>query len=131
MIAAQKSAKENPAKAKSYSFALRIIKAYQHLANEQKEWVLSKQLLRAGTSIGANVAEANEAQSRADFVSKLAIALKETVETEYWLSLLRDSGYLTRAQAESLLIDCREIKAILTASIKTTKGTLKTLRIEN
>lgn len=93
--------------------------------------MLSKQLLRAGTSIGANVAEANEAQSRADFVSKLAIALKETVETEYWLSLLRDAGYLTRAQAESLLIDCREIKAILTASIKTTKGTLKTLRIEN
>lgn len=119
--AAQRSVKENPAKTKSYSFALRIIRAYQHLVAEQKEWVLSKQLLRSGTSIGANIAEANEAQSRADFISKLGIALKETVETEYWLSLLRDANYLTTSQVDGLLVDCREIKAILTASIKSTK----------
>lgn len=119
--AVKRSIKENPAKTKSYSFALRIIKAYQHIAAEHKEWVLSKQLLRSGTSIGANSAEANEAQSRADFISKLGIALKETVETEYWLNLLRDGGYLTTGQAGSLLVDCREIKAILIASIKSTK----------
>jgi four helix bundle protein len=78
--------------------------------------------LRAGTSIGANVAEANQAQSRADFISKLGIALKETVETEHWLNLLRDSQFLTATQAEALLSDCLEIKAIITAAIKTTKA---------
>lgn len=112
--------KENVLKEKSYAFALRIVKAYKHLIHE-KEYVLSKQLLRAGTSIGANIAEANQAQSRPDFVSKLGIALKETVETEYWLNLLRDGQFLTASQADSLLTDCLEIKAILTASIKTTK----------
>jgi four helix bundle protein len=113
--------RENPLKDKSYKFALRIVKVYKFLAFETKEYVLSKQLLRCGTSVGANVAEANQAQSKPDFISKLSIALKETVETEYWLSLLRDSDYLTNAQAESLLTDCIELKAILTSSIKTTK----------
>lgn len=89
---------------------------------ESKEYVLSKQLLRSGTSIGANIAEANQAQSRPDFISKLSIALKETVETEYWLNLLRDSEFLTASQAESLLVDCLEIKAILIAVIKKTKS---------
>jgi four helix bundle protein len=116
--------KENVLKDKSYSFALRIIKAYKHIVAESKEYVLSKQLLRAGTSIGANIAEANQAQSRLDFISKLGIALKETVETEYWLNLLRDSRYLTQAQADSLLTDCIAIKAILTAAIKTSKKTV-------
>ena len=114
--------KENVLKKKSYSFALRVVNTYKHLIRESKEFVLSKQLLRAGTSIGANIAEANQAQSRPDFISKLAIALKETVETEYWLNLLRDSEFLTGAQADSLLTDCLEIKAILTAAIKTTKA---------
>lgn len=84
--------------------------------------MLSKQLLKAGTSIGANIAKANQAQSRPDFISKLGIALKENVETEYWLNLLRDSQFLTETQAGSLLTDCLEIKAILIAAIKTTKA---------
>jgi len=113
--------KENVLRDKSYGFALRIVKAYKYLVAEKKEFVLSKQLLRAGTSIGANVAEANQGQSRPDFISKLAIALKEAVETEYWLNLLRDSEYLTSEQTESLLTDCRELIRILTAAIKTTK----------
>ena len=113
--------RNNPLKEKSYKFALRIVKVYKFLAFETKEYVLSKQLLRSGTSIGANVAEGNQAQSKPDFVSKLSIALKETVETEYWLSLLRDSDYITASQAESLLTDCTELKAILTAVIKTSK----------
>ena len=114
--------KENILKEKTYSFALRVVNAYKHLIHDSKEYVLSKQLLRAGTSIGANVAEANQAQSRPDFISKLGISLKETVETEYWLNLLCDSQFLTESQADSLLKDCLEIKAILIASIKTTKA---------
>jgi four helix bundle protein len=115
------SDRANPLKDKSYLFALRIVKAYKFIVKEQKEFVLSKQLLRSGTSVGANVAEANQAQSTADFISKLSIALKEAVDTEYWLSLLRDSDYLTKAQSESLLSDCGELKAILIASIKSSK----------
>jgi four helix bundle protein len=88
--------KENVLREKSYTFALRIVRAYRFLVAEKKEYVLSRHLLRAGTSIGANVAEANQAQSRPDFISKLSIALKESVETEYWLNLLRDSEYITK-----------------------------------
>ena len=80
-------------------------------------------MLRSGTSIGANIAEANQGQSRADFVSKLSIALKEAVETEFWLCLLRDSEYLTIKQADSLIEDCIELKKMLTSAIKTTKLT--------
>lgn len=112
----------NPLRDKSYQFALRVVKVYKHLTSESREFVLSKQLLRAGTSIGANIAEANQAQSRPDFISKLSIALKEAVETEYWLNLLSDADYLTVLQAESLLADCREIVKMLTAAIKTSKG---------
>ena len=115
------SNRNNPLKVKSYSFALRIVNVYKHLLSENKEYVLSKQLLRSGTSVGANIAEANQAQSRPDFISKLSIALKETVETEYWLSLLKDSGYLTVKQATSLIEDCIELKKMFTAAIKTTK----------
>jgi len=114
--------KENILKDKSYAFAVRIVKAYRQIVHEQKEFVLSKQLLRSGTSVGANVAEANQAQSRADFISKLSIALKETVETEYWLSLLRDTGIFTPAQADSLIEDCVELKKILISAVKTTKS---------
>ena len=113
--------KTNALRVKSYQFSLRIVKAYKHIVAESKEYVLSKQLLRAGTSIGANIAEANQAQSRPDFISKLGISLKEAVETEYWLTLLRDSDYLTEAQSESLLLDCRELIKILTSSVKTSK----------
>ncbi|HEY0459034.1 MAG TPA: four helix bundle protein [Pyrinomonadaceae bacterium] len=114
--------RENPLKDKSYKFALRIIKLYKHLAEENKEYVLSKQVLRSGTSIGANITEGNQAQSKSDFIHKLSIALKEAFETEYWLCLLRDSEYITEKQAESLLIDCQEVQKILTASIKTAKS---------
>jgi four helix bundle protein len=113
----------NVLREKSYAFALRVVKLYKHLSSE-KEFVLSKQLLRSGTSIGANVAEANQAQSRADFISKLSIALKEAVETEYWLNLLRDSDYLSEEQAESLLLDCRELVKILISSIKTSRNAM-------
>ena len=84
-------ARGNLLRDKSYAFALRIIRVYRHMLETNKEFVLSKQILRSGTSIGANVAEATQAQSRADFVSKLSISLKEAFETEYWLNLLRDS----------------------------------------
>ena len=114
--------KENVLKDKSYKFALRVVKLYKHLAEEKKEYVLSKQILRSGTSIGANITEGNQAQSTADFIHKLSIALKEAFETEYWLCLLRDAEYITEKQAESLIVDCNEIQKILTASIKTSKS---------
>lgn len=113
--------KQSVLKDKSYQFALRVVNAYKHLACGQKEYVLSKQLLRSGTSIGANVTEATQAQSKLDFVHKLSISLKEAVETEFWLSLLKDSEFLTAAQADSLLHDCKELQRILTASIRTAK----------
>jgi four helix bundle protein len=113
--------KENVLKTKSYDFAIRIVKAYRHIVSETKEFVLSKQLLRAGTSVGANVAEANQGQSKPDFVNKLSISLKEAVETEYWLNLLCDTGFLTKAQSTSLIGDCSELKALLIASIKSSK----------
>ena len=116
---------DNPLKAKSYSFALRIVNVYKHLLSEKKEYILSKQLLRSGTSVGANIAEANQAQSRPDFVSKLSIALKEAVETEFWLNLLKDSEFLTIKQADSLIEGCIELKKMLTSAIKTTKQTKK------
>lgn len=114
--------KENPLKEKSYAFALRIVKLYKHLVYEKKEFVLSKQFLRSGTSIGANIAEGNQAQSKADFVHKLSIAHKEAFETEYWLCLLRDGEFITEKQAESLILDCQELQKILTTSIKTSKN---------
>ncbi len=109
-------------KEKSYAFALRIVKLYRHLAEEKREFVLSKQVLRSGTSIGANIAEANQAQSKADFIHKLSIAHKESFETEYWLNLLRDSEYITDLQSRSLIEDSCELQKILTTSIKTAKG---------
>lgn len=114
--------KENVLKDKSYKFALRIVKLYKHLAEEKKEFVLSKQILRSGTSIGANIIEGNQAQSKADFVHKLSIAHKEAFETEYWLNLLRDGEFITEKQAESLITDCNELQKILTASVKTAKS---------
>ncbi len=107
---------------KSYSLALRIIKLYQYLKDEQKEFVLSKQVLRSGTSIGAQVREAKFAQSRADFISKLSIALKEANETLYWLELLHDSGYIDNDAFESIYIDAKEVTAMLVSIVKTTKS---------
>ena len=116
--------RENPLKTKSYAFALRIVKLYKYLAFESKEYVLSKQILRSGTSIGANITEGNRAESPLDFIHKLSIALKEADETEYWLNLLCDGGFITNQQAESLLADCLELQKMLTSSIKTKKANL-------
>ena len=112
---------DNIIEEKSFRFAVRIVKLSGYLRRERKEFVLSKQLMRSGTSIGANVAEAQQAQSRADFHAKLSIALKEAVETNYWLRLLRATEYLKNTEAESLLADCRELERLLTAIVKTSK----------
>ena len=102
-----------------------MVKLYKFMNQEYKEYVLSKQILRAGTSIGANIEESIHAQSKIDFVHKLSIAQKEASETNYWLRLLRDSDYLKAKLAESLLEDCEELQKLLTASIKTAKSNLK------
>ncbi len=108
---------------KSIDFGARIVKLHRYLSKEKHENVLSKQILRSGTSIGANINEAQYGNSKADFISKLHIALKETAETEYWLHILLKSDYLDNKLASSLLADCLEIKRILIASINTAKET--------
>ena len=109
------------AREKSRAFALRVVKSYRFLQSERKEYVLSKQLLRSGTAIGALVREAEYAESRADFVHKLHIALKEASETDYWIDLLCDSGYFNSAAGASLQADAEELIRLLTSIIKTTK----------
>ncbi|MGI8884186.1 MAG: four helix bundle protein [Pyrinomonadaceae bacterium] len=116
--------KENILKEKSYKFALRMIKLYKFMTVEHKEFVLSKQVLRSGTSIGANIEESIHAQSKSDFVHKLSIAQKEASETNYWLRLLRDSDYINDKLAGSMINDCEEVQKLLTASIKTAKSNL-------
>lgn len=113
--------KDSVLKSKSYKFSLRIIKLFQYLSNEKKEFVLSKQILRSGTSIGANIEEGVQGESKNDFIHKLSIANKEAFETHYWLRLLRDDEILERKIAESLLADCDEIQKLLVSSIKTAK----------
>ena len=104
---------DNVVQTKSYDFALRIVKVYKYLTQEKKEFVLSKQLLRSGTSIGAHIEESIGGQSRADFFSKMTIAYKETRESKYWIRLLRDSDYLTVEQSNDLLKDVEEILKII------------------
>ncbi len=116
---------ENIIETKSFVFAVRIVKLYQYLTSEKKEYVLSKQLLRSGTSIGANVSEAERAQSQADFYAKTSIALKEANETEYWLRLLYKTDYLTEKEFENIHADIKEIIAILMSITKTTKINLE------
>ena len=116
--------KENLLIDKSIAFASRIIKLHQYLI-KKKETVISKRIVRSGTSIGANINEANYGQSKSDFISKMHIALKETAETEYWLKLLTMSEYITEEMGKSLLNDCLEIKRILVASINTAKENVK------
>ena len=106
---------------KAYQFAMRIVKAHQYLAKNKKEFTLSKQLLRSGTSIGANVAEANGAISDADFSSKISIAYKECLETKYWLSLLKDTKYINEKTFKSIYKDADELGKILFAILKTTR----------
>ena len=109
---------------KSKHFAIRIVRLYAYLRDEKHEYVMSKQLLRCGTSIGANLAEAEYAISKSDFQSKAYIALKETAETIYWLELLHSTDYLTEMQFSSLHQDADEIRRILASSTKTLKATL-------
>ena len=113
--------KDNVIVDKSKAFALRIINLYKYLCNEKNEYILSKQLVRSGTSIGANIMEAVRGQTNADFSAKMSIALKEASETEYWLDLLHKSDYLTNEQFDSIHSDCVEILKILTAIIKSSR----------
>ena len=108
-------------KQKSYDFALRIIKLYKYLCDEKKEYILSKQVMRSGTAIGALVSEAEFAQSKADFINKLSIALKEANETDYWLNLLKDSSYLSTQMFDSIEPDIKELIKLLVSSVKTAK----------
>ena len=106
---------------KSYSFALKIIQVYKELCEEKREYTLSRQLLKAGTSTGANIREGQFAQSIPDIISKYSIALKEINETKYWLELLRDSEYITEKKAELLIFDATEVLKMLIAAIKSLK----------
>ena len=112
---------------KSKTFALRIVRLYQHLTktSDNKEYVLSKQVLRSGTSIGANIREARRAQSSKDFVFKLYIALKEADETQYWLELLLGGEYISEAEYKSMNEDCEQLLKLLTSIIKTTQANLE------
>lgn len=107
---------------KSKAFAIRIVRFYRHMTEVKKEYVLSKQILRSGTSIGANVRESFSAQSKADFISKLSIALKEADETGYWLELLVESDYIDRTEYDSLNNDLKEVAALIASSVKTAKN---------
>lgn len=111
--------KENVIQEKSYAFALRIIKLHQLMVDDHNEYVLSKQILRSGTSIGANIEEAIGGQSRKDFQAKIFISYKEARETHYWIRLIRDSGIISRNLANSLINDCEELKRILSSILLT------------
>ena len=106
---------------KSFQFAVRIVKLCKHLRSSKKEYTLSKQLLRSGTSIGANIAEAQQAQSKADFIAKLSIALKEATETKYWIRLLHATDFLTEHEFQSIFSDCTELEKILVSILKSSK----------
>ena len=116
---------ENVIVKKSYAFAIRIIRLYQFLSQEKKEYILSKQLLRCGTAIGAMVKESEHAQSKADFLNKMNVALKEANDTEYWLMLLRDTEYINKNEFGSMSADCAEILRLLISIVKSTKISLK------
>ena len=116
---------ENVVLIKSKTFAIRVVKLYQWMTECRKEFVLVKQLLRSGTSIGANIREAHHAQSKREFVAKMNIALKEAAETEYWLELLHESGYLNKTEFDSIYADCVELNRLLVAIVKTTTQNIK------
>ena len=111
----------NAIEEKSFQFAVRIVKLCRYLCDEKKEFILSKQLLRAGTSIGANIAESQQAQSRPDFISKLCIALKEASETNYWLRLLRATDYLSETEYRTMIVQCKKLERLLTSILKSAK----------
>ncbi|NQV29466.1 MAG: four helix bundle protein [Candidatus Marinimicrobia bacterium] len=113
---------ETDIKARTFDFSVRIIELYQYLRNEKKEFTLGKQLLRAGTSVGANVEEATAAQSKRDFIAKMSISLKEARETNYWLRLLKRTGYISK---DELILESEEIMNILGAIIRTSKKNME------
>ena len=112
---------DNIVEEKSLRFANRVVKLYSFLTSEKQEYVLSKQILRSGTSIGANVAEAQEAQSKKDFISKMGIALKETSETKYWLKVLLNGDYIDEMQFNSMFDDTCELHKIISSIVLTSK----------
>ena len=112
----------NPIEEKSFGFAVGIVKLSRYLNEQKNEFVLSKQILRSGTSIGANIAEAQQAQSDADFISKMNIALKEAAETKFWLRLLEATDYLSKAETQSILAECIELEKILYSIVRTSKS---------
>lgn len=116
--------RENIIKNKSYAFAIRIINLYKYLSQEKREFVLSKQVLRSGTAVGALIMEAEHAESKQDFIYKLAIAQKECNETKYWLSLLHDTDYIAKEMFSSIEIDNIELLKLLTSIIKSTKANI-------
>lgn len=118
--------RDNPIKDKSYSFALKAVNIFKDL-QQKKEFILSKQFLRSATSIGANIEEGIQAQSKKDFIHKLSISQKESFETHYWVRLLRGTHYLEEHVANELLKDCEEIQKIITAILKTAKNNIKKL----
>lgn len=121
-MAKQRTPSKNIIQGKSYEFAKRIIRMYKHLSEEKREFVLSKQVLRSGTSIGANVEEAIGGSSKRDFKAKLNISYKEARETKYWIRLLRDTDYLEVNAANSILDDCEELLKILFSIIRSSKS---------
>jgi four helix bundle protein len=117
--------KESPLKNKSYDFAIQIVKLCQSIQSEKKEYVLSRQILRSGTAIGALIREAEFGQSVPDFIHKLSVALKEANETDYWLNILKDTGYMSDLLFKNLNSNCAELIAMLISSIKTSKKKIK------
>ncbi|AWX44985.1 hypothetical protein HME9304_01992 [Flagellimonas maritima] len=110
--------RDNPLAEKSYEFALKIVSLYKSVVVDKREYVLSRQLLKSGTSIGANISEANDAISKADFSAKISIAYKESLETKYWLSLLPDSEYMPEEKANQLIIKADELSKIMFSILK-------------
>jgi four helix bundle protein len=113
--------KKSPIKTKSYLLAINIVELYKRLSEQRKKYVLSRQVLKSGTSVGANIREAIQAESKADFIHKMCIALKESSETEYWLELLRDTNYLDKPTFDSPHSECEEVSKLLTSIIKSSR----------
>jgi four helix bundle protein len=118
---AMKTKEENIIAAKSYAFAVRCVKLYKYLCDEKHDYTIGKQLMRSGTSIGANVKETTRGISKADFTAKMSISLKEASESEFWIEVLRDTDYITEEQADSMLADCQELLKLLMSIVKTSK----------
>ena len=116
-----KTKEENIIVIKSYAFAVRCVNLYKYLCEVKNDYIIGRQLMRSGTSIGANVKEATRGVSKADFTAKMSISLKEASESEFWIELLRDTDYITTEQAESMLADCQELLKLLMTIVKTSK----------